>query len=79
MCSLQSCCTRTLPQTHVHSFRAIVSEDHLPSERRQVIDHPEEELRRTITGITVGGKKVNGYFVDHSEFEAGKQLVIATQ
>ncbi|RXH54092.1 GH92 family glycosyl hydrolase [Granulicella sibirica] len=32
-----------------------------------------------ITGITVGGKKVNGYFVDHSELEAGKELVIATQ
>ena len=32
-----------------------------------------------ITGITVGGKKVNGYFVDHRELEAGKELVIATQ
>jgi putative alpha-1,2-mannosidase len=32
-----------------------------------------------ITGITVGGKKLNGYFVDHSELEAGKELVIATQ
>ena len=32
-----------------------------------------------ITGITVGGKKVNGYFVEHSDLEAGKELVIATQ
>lgn len=32
-----------------------------------------------ITGITVGGRKVNGYFVDHSELEAGRELVIATQ
>ncbi|WP_263384517.1 GH92 family glycosyl hydrolase [Granulicella arctica] len=32
-----------------------------------------------ITGITVGGKKVNGYFVEDSDLEAGKELVIATQ
>ena len=32
-----------------------------------------------ITSITVGGKKLNGYFVEHSDLEAGKDLVIATQ
>lgn len=31
-----------------------------------------------ITSITYGGKKIDGYFVDHSDLEAGKQLVITT-
>ncbi|AXC12231.1 Alpha-1,2-mannosidase [Acidisarcina polymorpha] len=32
-----------------------------------------------ITGIKVGGKKLDGYFVEHRDLEAGKELVIATQ
>ena len=32
-----------------------------------------------ITGITIGGRKVNSYFVDHSDLKAGGELVIATQ
>jgi putative alpha-1,2-mannosidase len=32
-----------------------------------------------ITGITIGGRKVNGYFVDHRELEAGTELEIATK
>ena len=31
-----------------------------------------------ITSITYGGQKIEGYFVDHSDLEAGKQLVITT-
>ena len=32
-----------------------------------------------ITGITYGGRKIDGYFVDHSDLEAGRELVIATK
>jgi predicted alpha-1,2-mannosidase len=32
-----------------------------------------------ITSITYGGQKIDGYFVNHSDLEAGKQLVIATK
>ncbi len=32
-----------------------------------------------ITGITVNGKKLDGYFVEHRDLEAGNELVIATQ
>jgi predicted alpha-1,2-mannosidase len=32
-----------------------------------------------ITGITYGGQKIDGYFVDHSDLEAGKELVITTK
>lgn len=39
----------------------------------------KENAGKRITGITVGGKKLNGYFVEHSDLEAGKDLVIATQ
>lgn len=33
---------------------------------------------RKITDITYGGKKVNGYFISHSELKKGKELVITT-
>jgi putative alpha-1,2-mannosidase len=32
-----------------------------------------------ITGITYGDRKINGYFVGHSDLEEGKELVIATK
>ena len=32
-----------------------------------------------ITSITYGGRKINGYFVDHNDLEAGKKLVIVTK
>jgi len=32
-----------------------------------------------ITSITYGGKKIDGYFVNHSDLEAGKELVITTK
>jgi len=32
-----------------------------------------------ITSITYGGRKVDGYFVNHSDLQAGKELVIATK
>ncbi|HZL28141.1 MAG TPA: GH92 family glycosyl hydrolase [Acidobacteriaceae bacterium] len=32
-----------------------------------------------ITSITYGGQKIDGYFVDHNDLEAGKELVIATK
>lgn len=31
-----------------------------------------------ITNITSNGKKIDGYFVAHSDLEAGKKLVITT-
>lgn len=33
---------------------------------------------RKITDITYGGKKVNGYFISHSDLRKGKELVITT-
>lgn len=33
---------------------------------------------RKITDITYGGKKVNGYFISHSDLKKGKDLVITT-
>ena len=32
-----------------------------------------------ITSITYGGRKIDGYFVAHSDLVAGKELVIATK
>ncbi len=32
-----------------------------------------------ITGITYGGRKIDGYFVAHSDLEAGRKLVITTK
>jgi len=32
-----------------------------------------------ITGITYGGRKINGYFVSHSDLEAGGELVVTTK
>jgi putative alpha-1,2-mannosidase len=32
-----------------------------------------------ITRITYGGKKIDGYFVNHDDLEAGKELVITTE
>jgi predicted alpha-1,2-mannosidase len=32
-----------------------------------------------ITSISYGGKTINGYFVNHSDLEAGKELVITTE
>jgi putative alpha-1,2-mannosidase len=31
-----------------------------------------------ITNITYGGQEIEGYFVNHSDIEAGKELVITT-
>ena len=33
---------------------------------------------KKITDITYGGKKVNGYFISHSDLKKGKELVITT-
>jgi putative alpha-1,2-mannosidase len=32
-----------------------------------------------ITSITYGGQKIDGYFVNHSDLEAGKRLVITNK
>jgi putative alpha-1,2-mannosidase len=32
-----------------------------------------------ITNITYGGRTIGGYTVDHSELEAGKELVVTTK
>jgi predicted alpha-1,2-mannosidase len=32
-----------------------------------------------ITSITYGGKKIDGYFINHSDLEAGRELVITTK
>ena len=32
-----------------------------------------------ITSITYDGRKIDGYFVNHSDLEAGKELVITTE
>ncbi len=32
-----------------------------------------------ITGIAYGGRKIDGYFVEHSDLKAGKELVITTE
>lgn len=32
-----------------------------------------------ITKIVYGGKKIDSYFVNHSDLEAGKRLVITTE
>lgn len=32
-----------------------------------------------ITGITLGGQKIDGYFVNHNDLKAGKELVITTR
>ena len=33
---------------------------------------------RKLTGITYDSKKVDGYFIDHSDLKKGKELVITT-
>jgi putative alpha-1,2-mannosidase len=34
---------------------------------------------KRIPSVTYGGKKINGYFVNHNDLEAGKKLVIKTE
>jgi putative alpha-1,2-mannosidase len=32
-----------------------------------------------ITGLTYGGRKIDGYFIPHSDLVKGKELVITTR
>jgi predicted alpha-1,2-mannosidase len=39
----------------------------------------KNHLGERITSITYGGRKIDGYFVNHSDLEAGMELVITTE